>query len=84
MATTRTTRTHIDVTTVETPGEGNMKFKMIRGIDQTLPADRPFQLGREGLIASSCATTSPGRNMIDQVRGLPGDRSSPVINNRPC
>jgi len=48
---TNNTYIYNDVTAVETPGVDNVKFKLIPwGIDQTLQPERPFKLGREGLI----------------------------------
>ena len=49
---TNNTYLYNDVDTVATPGVGNIKFKFIPwGIDQALQPNRPFKLGRDGLIA---------------------------------
>jgi hypothetical protein len=58
-----------DVTAVETPGVDNVKFKLIPwGIDQTFQPDRPFKLGREGLIGKLVRKDAARRKqLIDQV-----------------
>ncbi len=67
---TNNTYIYNDVTAVEAPGVGNVKFKFIPwGIDQTLQPDRPFKLGREGLIGKLVRNDAARRQqLIDQVR----------------
>src|SRR6476619_1562542 len=59
-----------DVTAVAAPGVGNIKFKMIPwGIDQTLQPDRPFKLGRDGIIAQLVRNDDARRKQLfDQIR----------------
>jgi len=49
---------------------GNIKFKMIPwGIDQTLQPDRPFKLGRDGIIAQLVRNDDTRRKQLfDQIR----------------
>ena len=58
-----------DVTAVETPSVDNVKFKLIPwGIDQTFQPDRPFKLGRGGLIGKLVRKDAARRKqLIDQV-----------------
>ncbi len=67
---TNNTYLYNDVTAVAAPGVGNVKFKMIPwGIDQTLQPDRPFKLGRDGLIAQLVRNDDARRKqLIDQIR----------------
>ena len=66
---TNNTYIYNDVTAVETPGVDNVKFKLIPwGIDQTFQPDRPFKLGREGLIGKLVRKDAARRKqLIDQV-----------------
>ena len=59
-----------DVTAVAAPGVGDIKFKMIPwGIDQTLQPQRPFKLGRDGVIAQLVRNDDTRRQqLIDQIR----------------
>jgi CotH kinase protein len=61
-----------DVIAVETPGVANVKFKMIPwGIDQTFQPDRPFKLGRDGIVAKLMRDDpTRRRQLIDEVRAL--------------
>src|SRR5262245_10213045 len=61
-----------DLTAVETPGVANVKFKMIPwGIDQTFQPDRPFKLGRDGIVAKLVRNDPTRRKqLIDEVRAL--------------
>jgi hypothetical protein len=69
---TNNTYAYNDVTTVETPGETDIKFKMIPwGIDQTFQPDRPFKLARSGVIAKLVRNDAGRREqLIDQVRAF--------------
>jgi hypothetical protein len=69
---TNNTYAYNDVATVETPGETDIKFKMIPwGIDQTLQPDRPFKLGRDGIIAQLVRNDDTRRKQLfDQVRAF--------------
>jgi len=66
---TNNTYIYNDLTAVETPGVDNVKFKLIPwGIDQTFQPDRPFKLGREGLIGKLVRKDAARRKqLIDQV-----------------
>ena len=66
---TNNTYIYNDVTAVETPGVDNVKFKLIPwGIDQTFQPERPFKLGREGLIGKLVRNDAARRKqLIDQV-----------------
>jgi hypothetical protein len=61
-----------DVIAVETPGVANVKFKMIAwGIDQTFQPDRPFKLGRDGIVAKLVRDDPTRRKqLINEVRTL--------------
>jgi hypothetical protein len=61
-----------DVIAVETPGVANVKFKMIPwGIDQTFQPDRPFKLGRDGIVAKLVRDDPTRRKqLINEVRTL--------------
>src|SRR3984885_15882004 len=67
---TNNTYAYNDVATVETPGETDIKFKMIPwGIDQTFQRDRPFKLARSGIIAKVVRNDAGRRaQLLDQVR----------------
>ena len=67
---TNNTYLYNDVTAVAAPGVGNIKFKMIPwGIDQTLQPDRPFKLGRDGVIAQLVRNDDTRRKQLfDQIR----------------
>ena len=67
---TNNTYIYNDVTAVETPGVGNVKFKLVPwGIDQTFRPDDPFRLGRNGLIAKLVRNDAARRKqLLDQVR----------------
>ena len=67
---TNNTYIYNDVTAVAAPGVGNIKFKMIPwGIDQTLQPDRPFKLGRDGVIAQLVRNDDTRRKQLfDQIR----------------
>jgi len=67
---TNNTYVYNDVAAVAAPGVGTVKFKMIPwGIDQTLQPDRPFKLGRDGLIAQLVRNDEPRRQrLFDQIR----------------
>ena len=67
---TNNTYLYNDVTAVAAPGVGNIKFKMIPwGIDQTLQPQRPFKLGRDGVIAQLVRNDDTRRKqLIDQIR----------------
>jgi hypothetical protein len=67
---TNNTYIYNDVTAVAAPGVGNIKFKMIPwGIDQTLQPDRPFRLGRDGVIAQLVLNDDSRRQQLfDQIR----------------
>ena len=67
---TNNTYIYNDVTAVAAPGVGNVKFKLIPwGIDQTFQPDRPFKLGRDGLIAKLVRNDAARRKqLIDQIR----------------
>ena len=69
---TNNTYAYNDVTAVEAPGVGDVKFKLIPwGIDQTFQPDRPFKLSRDGLIANLVRSDPERRvQLIDQVRAL--------------
>ena len=69
---TNNTYAYNDVTAVETPGETDIKFKMIPwGIDQTFQRDRPFKLARSGVIAKLVRNDAGRRaQLIDQVRAF--------------
>jgi hypothetical protein len=61
-----------DVIAVETPGVANVKFKMIPwGIDQSFQPDRPFKLGRDGIVAKLVRDDPTRRKqLINEVRTL--------------
>ena len=67
---TNNTYLYNDVDAVATPGVGDIKFKFIPwGIDQTLQPNRPFKLGRDGLIAQLVRNDDTRRKqLIDQIR----------------
>jgi hypothetical protein len=67
---TNNTYIYNDVTAVPAPGVGTIKFKMIPwGIDQTLQPDRPFKLGRDGIIAQLVRNDDTRRKQLfDQIR----------------
>ncbi|PXW28784.1 UNVERIFIED_CONTAM: CotH protein [Williamsia faeni] len=67
---TNNTYIYNDLTTVAVPGAGNIKFKMIPwGIDQTLQPDKPFKLGRDGVIAQLVRNDDARRTQLfDQIR----------------
>ena len=67
---TNNTYLYNDVTAVAAPGVGDIKFKMIPwGIDQTLQPQRPFKLGRDGVIAQLVRNDDTRRKqLIDQIR----------------
>ena len=67
---TNNTYIYNDVTAIETPGVGNVKFKLVPwGIDQTFRPDDPFRLGRNGLIAKLVRNDAARRKqLLDQVR----------------
>jgi hypothetical protein len=67
---TNNTYVYNDVAAVAAPGVGTVKFKMIPwGIDQTLQPDRPFKLGRDGLIAQLVRNDDARRQQLfDQIR----------------
>src|SRR5258707_2115380 len=67
---TNNTYVYNDVSAVAAPGVGNVKFKMIPwGIDQTLQSDRPFKLGRDGLIAQLVRNDDTRRQQLfDPIR----------------
>ena len=67
---TNNTYLYNDVTAVAAPGVGNIKFKMIPwGIDQTFQPDRPFKLGRDGVIAQLVRNDETRRKQLfDQIR----------------
>ena len=66
---TNNTYIYNDLTAVETPGVDNVKFKLIPwGIDQTFEPDKPFKMGREGLIGKLVRNDAARRKqLIDQV-----------------
>src|SRR5258708_6492639 len=66
---TNNTYIYNDLTAVETPGVDNVNFKLIPwGIDQTFEPDKPFKLGREGLIGKLVRNDAARRKqLIDQV-----------------
>ncbi len=67
---TNNTYLYNDVTAVAVPGVGDIKFKMIPwGIDQTLQPQRPFKLGRDGVIAQLVRNDDTRRKqLLDQIR----------------
>lgn len=67
---TNNTYLYNDVTAVAAPGVGDIRFKMIPwGIDQTLQPDRPFKLGRDGMIAQLVRNDDARRKQLfDQIR----------------
>jgi len=67
---TNNTYLYNDVDAVATPGVGDIKFKFIPwGIDQTLQPNRPFKLGRDGLIAQLVRNDDARRKLLmDQIR----------------
>ena len=67
---TNNTYLYNDVTAVAAPGVDDIKFKMIPwGIDQTLQPQRPFKLGRDGVIAQLVRNDDTRRQqLIDQIR----------------
>jgi hypothetical protein len=67
---TNNTYLYNDVTAVAVPGVGNIKFKLIPwGLDQTLQPDRPFKLGRDGVIAQLVRNDEARRKqLMDQIR----------------
>ena len=67
---TNNTYIYNDVTAVAAPDVGNIKFKMIPwGIDQTYQPDRPFKLGRDGVIAQLVRNDEARRKqLMDQIR----------------
>src|SRR5258708_4492184 len=67
---TNNTYIYNDLTAVETPGVDNVNFKLIPwGIDQTFEPDKPFRLGRKGLIGKLVRNDAARRKqLIDQVR----------------
>ena len=67
---TNNTYIYNDVTAVAAPGVGNIKFKLIPwGIDQTYQPDRPFKLGRDGVIAQLVRNDDARRKqLMDQIR----------------
>ena len=67
---TNNTYIYNDVTAVAAPGVGNIKFKFIPwGIDQTYQPDRPFKLGRDGVIAQLVRNDDARRKqLMDQIR----------------
>lgn len=67
---TNNTYLYNDVDAVATPGVGDIKFKFIPwGVDQTLQPDRPFKLGRDGLIAQLVRNDDARRKqLMDQIR----------------
>ncbi len=67
---TNNTYVYNDLKAVASPGPQDVRFKMVPwGIDQTLKPQRPFKMGREGLVAK-LVRNDPGRHaqLIDQVR----------------
>ena len=67
---TNNTYLYNDVDAVAAPGVGDIKFKMIPwGIDQTLQPNKPFKLGRDGLIAQLVRNDDARRKLLmDQIR----------------
>jgi hypothetical protein len=67
---TNNTYIYNDVTAVAAPGVSNIKFKFIPwGIDQTYQPDRPFKLGRDGVIAQLVRNDDARRRqLMDQIR----------------
>jgi CotH kinase protein len=67
---TNNTYIYNDLTAVAAPGVGNIKFKFIPwGIDQTLQPNRPFKLGRDGVIAQLVRNDDTRRKQLfDQIR----------------
>jgi hypothetical protein len=67
---TNNTYLYNDVDAVATPGVGDIKFKFVPwGIDQTLQPNRPFKLGRDGLIAQLVRNDDARRKLLmDQIR----------------
>jgi len=67
---TNNTYLYNDVTAVAAPGVGDIKFKFIPwGIDQTLQPNKPFKLGRDGLIAQLVRNDDARRKqLMDQIR----------------
>ena len=67
---TNNTYLYNDVDAVATPGVGDIKFKFVPwGIDQTLQPNKPFKLGRDGLIAQLVRNDDARRKkLMDQIR----------------
>jgi hypothetical protein len=67
---TNNTYLYNNLTAVASPGVGDIKFTMIPwGIDQTLQPDKPFKLGRDGLIAQLVRNDEARRKqLMDQIR----------------
>jgi hypothetical protein len=67
---TNNTYIYNDVTAVESPGAGNVKFKMIPwGIDQILQPQHSFKMSGNGLIAKLVRGDAARRTqLIDQIR----------------
>jgi hypothetical protein len=67
---TNNTYLYNDVTAVAAPGAGDIRFKFIPwGIDQTLQPNKPFKLGRDGLIAQLVRNDEARRKqLMDQIR----------------
>lgn len=67
---TNNTYVYNDVTAVEAPGVGNIKFKLIPwGIDQTLRTDHRFKLGGTAVLAQLVRDDATRRDQLfDQIR----------------
>ncbi|WKG02266.1 CotH kinase family protein [Mycolicibacterium sp. HK-90] len=67
---TNNTYVYNDVTAVETPGLGDVQFKLIPwGIDQTLRTDRRFKLGDTAVLAELVREDAARRDQLfDQIR----------------
>ncbi|MFV8162752.1 CotH kinase family protein [Mycobacterium sp. 134] len=67
---TNNTYVYNDVTAVEAPGLGNIKFKLIPwGIDQTLRTDHRFKLGGAAVLAQLVRDDAARREQLfDQIR----------------
>lgn len=67
---TNNTYVYNDVTAVEAPGLGNIKFKLIPwGIDQTLRTDHRFKLGGTAVLAQLVRDDATRRDQLfDQIR----------------
>jgi CotH kinase protein len=67
---TNNTYIYNDLTAVETPGVGDVKFKLIPwGIDQTFQPSRPFKLGRDGVVAKLVRNDAARRQqLMAQIR----------------